>query len=65
MDFSLLKKFNLTESKIVEFRAECFNLANHPVFSAPSATINATSGGQVSSLLVPARQIQLALKFYF
>ena len=65
LDFSLLKKFKVTESKTLEFRAECFNLANHPVFSAPSATINATSGGQVSSLLVPAREVQLALKFYF
>ncbi len=65
LDFSLLKKFKVTESKTAEFRAECFNLANHPVFSAPSATINAASGGQVSSLLVPAREVQLALKFYF
>lgn len=65
LDFSLLKNFQLGESRKLEFRAECFNLANHPVFSAPSTTIDATSGGQVSSLLVPARQIQLALKLYF
>ena len=65
LDFSLLKNFRVTESKTAEFRAECFNLANHPVFSAPSGTINAASGGQVSALLIPAREVQLALKFYF
>lgn len=65
LDFSLLKNFKLTESKTLEFRAETFNLTNHPTFSAPSTNVNSSSGGAVTSVLDPARNIQLALKLYF
>jgi hypothetical protein len=65
MDFSLQKSFRVTESKSLEFRAEAFNLTNHPTFSAPSASVNSGSGGAVTSVLLPGRQIELALKLYF
>ncbi|MGH9470797.1 MAG: carboxypeptidase regulatory-like domain-containing protein, partial [Terriglobia bacterium] len=65
LDFALLKTFPITESKHLEFRAEFFNLTNHPTFSAPSSNVTAGSGGQVSSTLDAARQIEFALKFYF
>ena len=64
-DFSLLKTFPLTETKQFQFRAEMFNILNHPTFSAPSAAINNSSAGQVSSTLNAARIIQLGLKFLF
>ena len=65
LDFSLSKSFRITESKSMEFRAESFNLTNTPTFSAPSTNVNSGSGGAVTSLLAPARNIQLALKLYF
>ena len=65
MDFSLLKDFVFSESKRLQFRAEFFNLANHPVFANPGTLINSSSGGQVSSTLNSNRIGELALKFYF
>jgi hypothetical protein len=64
-DFTLMKRFAVTESKSLEFRSEFFNLFNHPTFSAPSASVDIPSGGQVSSTLNAARTVQLALKVYF
>ncbi len=64
-DFALLKNFQVTESKTLQFRAEFFNLLNTPIFSAPSGSVNAASGGVVTSTLNAARQIQFGLKFYF
>jgi hypothetical protein len=65
VDFTLMKIFPITEKRYFQFRAEMFNILNHPTFSAPSAAINSSSGGQVGSTLNAARIIQLALKFQF
>ena len=65
VDFTVMKTFPFTETKQLQFRAEMFNILNHPTFSAPSTAINTSSGGQVSSTLNAARIIQLALKFRF
>jgi len=64
-DLSLLKDFVFTEARRLEFRAEFFNVTNHPVFALPGTLINAASGGQVSSTLNSNRIIELALKFHF
>ena len=60
-----MKQFLFTETMHLEFRAEAFNLTNHPVFSAPATTVNLASGGQVSSTLNSNRILEFALKFYF
>jgi hypothetical protein len=65
LDFTLAKRFRVTESKQLAFRSEFFNLFNHPSFSAPAGAINSSNGGQVSSTLNAARQIQFGLKFLF
>ena len=65
LDFTLMKTFRVDEKRVFEFRAEMFNILNHPTFAAPSAAINSSSGAQVSSTLNAARIIQLALKFRF
>ncbi len=65
VDFTLLKMFPITERTALQFRAEMFNILNHPVFAIPNTTINNASGGQVSSTLNSARIIQLALKLSF
>lgn len=45
-DMSIVKTTRITESKNIEFRAEMFNVFNHPVFQSPQA--GATSGFDAS-----------------
>jgi len=64
-DFALHKVLPLSESKRFEFRAEMFNLFNHPQFFNPDGNITDGSDfGRVLRAKEP-REIQLALKFYF
>ncbi|MFZ0419836.1 MAG: carboxypeptidase regulatory-like domain-containing protein [Candidatus Sulfotelmatobacter sp.] len=66
-DLALLKDTKLTERMQVQFRAEAFNVFNHAQFNNPSGNIdnNYVGGfGYVTSAL-PARIMQLALKFIF
>jgi hypothetical protein len=65
LDMTIKKNFNFTESKILEVRFESFNLANHPTFSAPNATIGTSSAGKVTSTLNSNRIFQAAAKFFF
>lgn len=66
LDFSIGKKFNLTERHYVDFRAEFFNALNHVSWAPPGASLAAPAsfgviGGQVQN----PRQIQFGLKFHF
>ncbi|MBS1850654.1 MAG: TonB-dependent receptor [Acidobacteria bacterium] len=65
VDFALHKVLPIDESKRFEFRAEFFNLANHPQFNNPDGNI--TDGSDFGRILrvKDPREIQLALKFYF
>jgi len=81
LDFSLFKEFRTTEKTHLEFRAEFFNLTNHPNFSIPGfqgngvvaapGSLNYTNPstfGTISSTRDGSndqREIQFALKFYF
>jgi hypothetical protein len=65
-DFSLFKKFSITERLNVEFRAESFNLTNTPWFGNP----NTTAGGAAFGTVAPSqandpRNIQFALRLAF
>jgi len=64
-DFTVSKRFRFAESRAAEFRAEFFNLFNHPTFLAPSTSINVSSGAQVGSTLNAARTVELAIKVFF
>ena len=55
----------LREGQTVEFRAEFFNIWNHPQFANPTLTSNIASFGQISNTSVSPRIIQLALKYSF
>ncbi|GAC1625976.1 MAG: hypothetical protein NVS9B13_21900 [Candidatus Acidiferrum sp.] len=72
-DFSLFKNFQINEAKRLEFRAEFFNVFNHPNLqfakSGPQNSISTTSFGSPQFGFLTAardpRQVQLALKFSF
>ena len=67
LDLSLFRAFALGQDRKLEFRAEAFNATNTPVFSAPDNYLPDGPGdfGVVSSTANTARQLQLAVKFYF
>ncbi|MGH9702351.1 MAG: TonB-dependent receptor domain-containing protein, partial [Candidatus Acidiferrales bacterium] len=70
-DFSLIKNTKLTETTNLQFRAEMFDIFNHPNFGNPGRVVGSSTFGQITSTRVPtgdfgsSRQIQLALKFLF
>jgi len=57
----------IRESATLQFRAEFFNLFNHPQFSAPSGVdVNTPSSfGQITSTSVNPRLLQFGLKYIF
>ena len=80
LDFSTFKEFPIKERFRLQFRAEMFNILNHPNFNSPGfggngvvAIANAlnftsTNFGKIGSTRdapYDPRQIQFALKFYY
>jgi hypothetical protein len=65
LDFSLEKRFVVTESKALEFHADFFNLLNHPNRDNPISDITAADFGKVVSFSSSPRIVQFALKFSF
>ncbi len=69
LDFSLLKDIVLTEKRRIQFRAEVFNLFNHPNFDLPNINFDSKTFGQILSENAyggrPPRQIQLGVKVIF
>lgn len=64
-DMSLLKNFSFTERRYLQFRAEFFNIFNHPNFGLPNSNIeDQIHGGQITDAFDP-RIMQFALKLYF
>ncbi len=65
-DFALGKKFNMTESKYFDFRAEFFNATNHPSYGAPGRNISAPNAfGIITATVNEPRILEFALKFHF
>jgi hypothetical protein len=65
-DFSIIKQFALPrEGMGLNFRAEFFNLFNHPQYGMPVNDINAVGFGAVNSTVNNPRLVQLALKLSF
>jgi len=63
-DFTLMKKFALAEKQSLQFRAEFFNLVNHPNFSIPDRTVTSPGFGTITRAK-DGRQIQFGLKYNF
>jgi hypothetical protein len=68
VDASLFKSFRLPfigEGGQLQFRAEVFNLLNHPQFSNPNTRVDIAQGGTITGLSNDMREIQFALKILF
>ena len=61
---SLIKNTSLTERVNLQFRAETFNLFNHPNFNLPDNFLGSPTFGQITSARDP-RHIQFGLKLLF
>ena len=70
VDTSFLKKIRISEGLNLQFRAEAFNVLNHPNFAYPNEVVFAgnnysSSGGVITNTATTSRQIQFALKLLF
>jgi hypothetical protein len=80
LDFSAFKAFQVSDRFSMQFRAEFFNVLNHPNFNAPnfggngvtaiggSGSYNSSTFGEIGSTRdapYDPRQIQFALKLYY
>jgi hypothetical protein len=74
LDMALYKNTRITERLTAQFRADTFNLFNHPNFAQPNRIVSTAPGnsfGQITATRAPigdsgsARQIQMALKLIF
>lgn len=63
-DFSMLKNFRVAETRDIQFRAEFFNVLNHPNFRLPDSDISSPTFDTIQAAQAP-RVVQLALKFLF
>jgi hypothetical protein len=66
-DFSVLKDTPIRERLNLQFRAELFNILNHPNFNTPNAVTFTPTGvsptaGVITSTSTTSRQIQFGLK---
>jgi hypothetical protein len=65
IDLSLVREFHFRERFRFQFRAEAFNLFNHPNLGLPNNAIGNAAVGIIGSVVNTERQMQLAAKFYF
>ncbi|MFL6447512.1 MAG: hypothetical protein ACJ746_07460 [Bryobacteraceae bacterium] len=49
----------------MQFRAETFNILNHPQFANPNTRVDIPQGGTITTLSNDMREIQFALKVVF
>ena len=66
-DFSLVKTTRIKERQALIFRAEAFNLFNHPQFLTPAnlAVSTPQAFGEITGTSVNPRILQLGLKYIF
>jgi hypothetical protein len=70
LDVSLFKNTALSERTSLQFRAEFFNVLNHPNLGTPNATVFSSgainaSAGLITTLATTPRQIQFGMKLIF
>jgi Carboxypeptidase regulatory-like domain len=71
VNMSLFKNFTTWHEQFLQFRADAFNVLNHPTLANPSVTNNNSNGGQITgpkffqNNTPDARFFQLSLKYSF
>jgi hypothetical protein len=71
IDFSVIKTFKMGDTARAQFRAEFFDLFNHPNFGQPGNVVGTPSFGRITNTRFPtgesgsSRQVQFALKLMF
>jgi hypothetical protein len=65
LDLSGMKNTRIGDRWIVQFRAEAFNIINHPQFGPPDTGLGDGTTGVVSSQVNNPRELQFALKVLF
>jgi len=65
LDFSVFRRFRVTERVAAEFRVESFNFTNTPHFNPPGVTMGNADFGQVTGTLGDPRRIGFGLKLTF
>lgn len=64
-NLSLMKVFPITESQELQFRAEAFDLFNHPTLAGGNSSVTAPNLGQVTYEANGPRVMQFALRYSF
>jgi hypothetical protein len=65
LDFSVFRKFPITERHTLEFRMESFNFTNTPHFNNPNMSFGSAGFGEVTTAMQDQRQIQFGMKLIF
>jgi hypothetical protein len=63
-DMGMYKNFKFTEKRLLQFRAEFFNIFNHTNFSGVSTTLGSGNFGQLTSALDP-RIVEFSLRLQY
>jgi hypothetical protein len=64
-DQSIFKQFHIGDRLMVEFRAEVFNIFNHPQFGQPNATVPSGPAGTITSIVGNPRDMQVSARIVF
>jgi Carboxypeptidase regulatory-like domain len=65
VDLSVSKRFMTVSRQFFMFRGEIFNVLNRPNFGPPTANIQSTAFGTITTTVGDARIVQLVAKYYF
>jgi hypothetical protein len=65
MDLSFFKNWQLWEDAKIQFRAEFFNIFNRTNLGLPNGTVDSPTAGQITSIFLPMRRIQWAVRYTF
>jgi hypothetical protein len=65
LDFSLFRRFLITERINAELRFEALNSTNTPHFNNPNTSLGSAGFGQITTAMADQRLIQIGLKVSF